>query len=177
MSRFLLPMNGGGMGELASRGRGWGRGQGPGLSQMLVTKVPSFSLFPDPSLPSFPLPVPTPLAPAPNRPPAPLRPPGRWPWRCGTCGPSSCAAPACSSGSPRNVSSWRGLGASLRRRAGLLRLLPPHFLRASDPPSSPFLSLSWSGQEVPRALGTLRGQGGRRGVREHHGQGTEARAG
>lgn len=44
------------MGEPASWGRGGGRGQEPGLAQMLVTKVVVLSsLLPHPSFPPFPL--------------------------------------------------------------------------------------------------------------------------
>lgn len=135
---------------------------------MLVTNHRPFSPLSSPTYPSSSVPVPPPPAPAPSCPPAPFppgrpepelrpaccaeppAPPGRWPWRCGTCGLSSCAAPACSSRSPRNVSSWR----EPRRlpsppRWALLYLLP-------SPGSGPSPIHSWarSVQEIPRKLGT-----------------------
>lgn len=127
-----------GVGREEWRGRGRGRGQEPRLAQMLVTNIvcslsftlpfPFFPLSQCPHLPSPPRLLPQPptshfflrpeLEPSSPR-AARLAPPGRWPWRCGTCGPPPLQMPLRAHPDPlRNVKS-EVPRRSLPRRAGL----------------------------------------------------------
>ena len=195
-SRFSSP-KWGGWGREEWRGRGWGRGQEPRLAQMLVTNIRPFSFLPHLALPLLPsrsaltpgsLPQPPTSHPSlrPELEPSPAgfagkaelpAPPGRWPWRCGTCGLSSSAALACSSRSLRNVSNWR----APRRLPSpphwaFLYFLPPHLLWVPDPPTF----TPWGPgvrKRYPEFGSPCKGPGGRLGLSQYHGQGPETREG